>query len=93
MATGLIAHLKSWWGKVTGFDRLWSRVLALLVVISALGLLFYAANKKALIERIMYVEFDDSTAASMAAFSIREVGIFVVVLVLSVFALSTAQAR
>ena len=87
VATGLIAHLKSWWGKVTGFDRLWSRVLALLVVISALGLLFYAANKKALIERIMYVEFDDSTAASMAAFSIREVGIFVVVLVLSVFAL------
>ena len=87
VAGGLIAHLKNWWSKVGGFDRLWSRVLAAILAVGTLGWLFYATNKKALIERIVYVEFDESTAASMAAFSIREVGIFVAVLALSVFAL------
>lgn len=84
---GLIAHLKTWWGKVAGFDRVWSRVMLLLLGISAAGFVLYAANKKQLIERIVYVEFDESQAAGMAAFSISEVAIFVGVLALSVLAL------
>ena len=84
---GLLAHLKTWWGKVTGFDRVWSRVMLLLLGVSAAGFVLYAANKKQLIERIVYVEFDESQAAGMAAFSISEVAIFVGVLALSVLAL------
>ena len=77
VTAGFVAHLAQWWGRAAGFERAWSRVLVLLLGVSAFGWILYAANKKQLVERIMYVEFPEETARSMAAFSIGEVGLFV----------------
>jgi hypothetical protein len=87
VTSGFAAHLSEWWSKSAGFERAWSRLLVILLAVSAGGWVLYAGNKKQLIARIMYVEFPEEMARSMAAFSIGEVGLFVALLGVSVLLL------
>jgi len=86
-AAGLMTHLAEWWRKAVGFERIWSRAMLGLFVVSVAGWGLYAANKAQLVKRIMYVEFPEDMARQMAAFSIGEVGLFVAILGLSLLLL------
>jgi len=82
--SGLSAHLKSWWVKAGAFDKKWTRGSVLAVVVSLLGWLIYASSKPGLEQHLREVGFaDPANAAQIAGFSIREVGLFIVFLVLT----------
>ena len=74
---GMVAYLRAWWGRVQGFDRRWTAVCLLGVVLSGLGWLFYAASRAHLEAYLQKVQFDAAMAKSIAAFSIEQVGWFV----------------
>jgi len=77
--------IKNWWMKVRGFDRNWTVGCALTVIASLLGWLIYATEKPALIRYLQAVGFpDEGMAKNIAAFSIGQVGWFVVLFAVAV---------
>ncbi|HUZ06871.1 MAG TPA: hypothetical protein VMV89_05220 [Candidatus Paceibacterota bacterium] len=77
-STSLSAQLKSWWAKAGGFDRKWTLACAAGIGVSALGWIIYASEKPALVRYLQTVGFGDTdTATEIAAFSIRQVGWFI----------------
>ncbi|MGA2787523.1 MAG: hypothetical protein ABSF60_08345 [Verrucomicrobiota bacterium] len=84
-STSPLAQLKNWWAKVRGFDRNWTLGCGLAVMGSALGWLIYAMEKPAIVHYLQKVGFpDEDMAKSIAAFSIGQVGWFVIILALAV---------
>ena len=81
---GIIADLRAWWGRVQGFDRRWTAVCLLGVALSGLGWLIYAASRARLEAYLQKVQFDAVMAKAIAAFSIEQVGWFVLLLVVAV---------
>jgi hypothetical protein len=79
---GLSAQLGQWWRKASPFDRKWTYASLGLLGIGILGWLIYAAQKPALILYLQKVGFPDgdptheNSAASLAAFSIAQLGWF-----------------
>jgi Predicted membrane protein len=83
-ASSFSTHLKTWWSKVTGFDRKWVIGCGIVFVGSVIGWLIYSSSRQGLAEFIQLVGFPDETAKGMAGFSIGEVGWFVLFLFLAV---------
>jgi hypothetical protein len=81
---GMVSYLRAWWGRVQGFDRRWTALCLLGVVLSGLGWLFYAASRAHLEAYLQKVQFDAAMAKAIAAFSIEQVGWFVLLLALGV---------
>lgn len=79
----IMAHLKKWWAKAGGFERKWCFGLAFVSILSALGWLLYSSARKDLAEHLQKVGFDGQLGSMIAAFSIKEVGWFVLLLLLS----------
>lgn len=77
----------SWWSKAPRFDQRWVIGSFLVVVASVLGWMIYAGNRGSLVEYLQTVGFDAATARNLAAFSIGQVGWFILFLVLSAGAL------
>jgi hypothetical protein len=78
-------QLINWWGKIRGFDRKWTLACAGAVGGSALAWLIYAAQKPSLVKYLESVGFPDpSQAGEIAAFSIGQVGWFVLIFALAV---------
>jgi hypothetical protein len=76
--TSLSAQLKSWWAKAGGFDRKWTFACAAGIGVSLLVWIIYASEKPALVRYLQTVGFGDTdTATEIAAFSIRQVGWFI----------------
>ncbi|MEI9959679.1 MAG: YfhO family protein [Limisphaerales bacterium] len=71
------AQLKGWWTKVRGFDRNWTTFSAVAVMASILGWLVYSMQKPTLAKYIQTVGFDAGMAKGIAAFSVGQVGWFV----------------
>jgi hypothetical protein len=83
-SVGLQAHLKTWWAKAGDFDKKWTRGSAIAVVVSLLGWLIYATSKSGLEQHLRDVGFGDpALAARVASFSAREVGLYLLFLILT----------
>ncbi len=80
-ATGpasLLGQLKVWWTKTRGFERNWTSACIVALIGSLLGWLIYALQKPNLIAYLKTVGFsDENLAGSIAAFSIQQVGWFI----------------
>jgi hypothetical protein len=84
-STSPLAQLKSWWMKARGFDRNWTLGCVLAVIASVLGWLIYAMEKPSLVRYLQMVGFpDEEMAKNIAAFSIGQVGWFIVIFALAV---------
>ena len=77
--------LKTWWTKVRGFDRNWTSTCIIILVGSLLAWLIYAVQKTNLVNYLKTVGFpDEGMAGQIAAFSISQVGWFILFLALAV---------
>ena len=84
-STSPLAQLKNWWTKARGFDRNWTLGCVLAVIGSVLGWLIYAMEKPGLVRYLQMVGFpDEDMANNIAAFSIGQVGWFIVLFALAV---------
>ena len=80
-----LAQFESWWKKIRGFDRNWTLGCVLAVIGSVFGWLIYVLEKPNLVHYLQVMGFpDEEMAKSIAAFSIGQVGWFIVLLVLAV---------
>jgi hypothetical protein len=78
-STSPLAQLKNWWVKARGFDRNWTLVCVLAFIGSVLGWLIYAMEKPGLVHYLQLVGFpDEDMAKDIAAFSIGQVGWFII---------------
>ena len=84
-STSPSAQLKNWWMKARGLDRNWTLVSVLAVIGSVLGWLIYGMEKPGLVRYLQKVGFpDEDMAKEIAAFSIGQVGWFVIIFALAV---------
>jgi hypothetical protein len=85
LTTGLgpVAAIKAWWKRSTGFDRRWAIGLGMAVGGSALAWLIYASSRKSLVAYLNEVQLAGPIADEIAGFSIRQAGIFVLLLALA----------
>ena len=81
---GLVAHVRGWWSKVSGFDRKWTLGCLAALALSVLGWFIYASSRASLETYLQTVRFDADTARAIAGFSIEHVGWFVLRLALAV---------
>jgi hypothetical protein len=86
-STSLPAQLKNWWVKVRGFDRNWTSGCVVIFIGGLLVWLIYGLQKPALADYLQTVGFDEGLAKQIAAFSIGQVGWFILF-----FALATGLA-
>jgi hypothetical protein len=71
-------QLKTWWAKIRGFDRSWTSACVVAIGGALLAWLIYAAQKPALVSYLQTVGFsDENMAKQIAAFSVAQVGWFI----------------
>ena len=89
-AAGLNAQFKNWWSRVSDFDRKWTFVSLGLFGASVVGWLIYAAQKPSLMLYLQKVGFGGTdpavpnSAAAIAAFSLGQVGWWLVIFAVAV---------
>ncbi len=73
-----LAQFKTWWAKARGFDRNWISTCIIIAIGSLLAWLIYALQKPSLVADLKTIGFaDDTLAGQIAAFSIRQVGWYI----------------
>jgi hypothetical protein len=77
-AGSLPQHVMQWWKKAAGFDKKWAVGTLLVLGVSILSLLILTSDKTSLTHYLTHDGFNDDTAPQIAAFSIKEVALFVV---------------
>jgi hypothetical protein len=78
-------QLNAWWKTAPAFEKKWTIGSLISVVASLLGLLIYVSSKGELVGYLQRAGFPDPKLAdSIAQFSLHEVGLFILVLILSV---------
>ena len=77
------AGLKVWWTKAGKFEKNWIRGCGLVLGISLLAWLEYDSEQQTLADYLRTVLFTSADAEAIASFSVRQVGWFVLFLVLS----------
>lgn len=85
---GMKDQWASWRGKATTFDKRWLLGSKIAVGATLLGWLIYASSSSQLQSYLVKVQFDPSLAASIARFSIQQVGWFVLFLILGLLAIA-----
>ncbi len=73
----------TWWKKASKFDKSWVFGCAVVLVLSLIGWWIYSANSAALERYLTSVQIEDKDVESTAAFSIRQIGWFVLSFILS----------
>jgi len=74
----LLAQFKTWWAKARGFDRNWISICIVFFTGSLLAWLIYALQKPNLVAYLQTVGFsDENLAGQIAAFSVHQVGWFI----------------
>jgi hypothetical protein len=82
--SGKSNSLSNWWAKAGGFDRKWTFACAAGIGASLLGWLIYASEKPGLVRYLQTVGFGDKDmATAIAAFSISQVGWFILLFTLA----------
>jgi len=78
-------QLKTWWNRNAGFDRFWAWFALIFLGLSALGWLVYNSEKPQLIQYLQKVGMgSEDHASQIAAFSISQVGWYVILCALAV---------
>lgn len=73
-----LAQFKAWWAKARGFDRNWISTCIVVLIGSLLAWLIYDLQKSNLIAYLKLVGFpDENLAGQIAAFSIHQIGWFI----------------
>jgi hypothetical protein len=80
---GLAAQLRGWWAKALVFDKNWVKGSAIALAVSLVAWLIYFSSHDRLVAYLLEVKFDSAMAGAIASFSIRQVGWFVLALVLA----------
>ena len=80
---GLSEQLRGWWAKAAVFDKNWAKGSAIALAVSLVAWLIYSASHDRLVAYLQEVKFDSAMADAIASFSIRQVGWFVLALVLA----------
>jgi hypothetical protein len=80
---GLSAQLRGWWAKAAVFDKNWVKGSAVALAASLVAWLIYSSSHDRLVAYLQEVKFDSAMADAIASFSIRQVGWFVLRLVLA----------
>src|ERR1044071_420951 len=87
-AKSSIAQVKNWWKSASPFDRNWALGCIVALAISMLGWLVFASSKNELVRYLEHAGFPaeqyPQLAATIARFSLQEVGLFILFLALSV---------
>jgi hypothetical protein len=73
----------NWWRSATGFDKNWMRGCRLALVLSLVAWIIYAFSSDSLQDYMARVQISRDATNSIAAFSIRQVGWFVLFFVLT----------
>jgi len=81
---GLKETLRSWWQRVRGFDRRWTLWSLATLGACLLGWLIYASSRQGLEQYLQQVDFDASTASTIASFSYGQVGWFILSLAIAI---------
>jgi hypothetical protein len=84
VATEKVDRAKTWWARATTFEKRWVLGCLASVAVSLLGWLIYSSSRAAIEQYMTEVEIPASMASLVAGFSISQVGIYVLFLVLSV---------
>jgi len=88
----VIPHLKNWWRTISTPDRRWTLGCLLALVASGVGWLLYAAARTDLVRHLHRAGFPEDQlrgfAESIARFSLGEVGVFILFLLLAVAAVT-----
>lgn len=80
----LVARVQSWWKNSHGFDKRWMIGCFAAFGAGLVGWLIYSSSRESLVQYLQTVQFDEAIAQEIAAFSIRQVGWFILFLLLSV---------
>ena len=88
-------HLRRWWSKAAGFDKKWAIGMVATVVAAAAGFIILSASKSSLVWHLNHHGFSSQDAMGplapqIATFAIREVGLFLLFLVLSAAVVTAA---
>jgi hypothetical protein len=86
------AALKAWWASATRWERRWTFFSMALLGVSLLGWLVYGSSQDVLERHLAEVGFDPPDIAPIVRTSLAEVGLFVLVLALSVGLLLLAMS-
>jgi hypothetical protein len=78
------AQLKNWWAKSRGFDHYWTIACGVTFGGSVLAWLIFASQKSSFIRYLQKVQFDEAMAKDIAAFSIGQVGWFILLFALAI---------
>ncbi len=81
---GLVNGIKAWWKRVRGFDRRWTLGSFAFLGATMLGWLIYSSSRTNLVQHLQEVQFDQTTAEAIAAFSIGQLGWFVLLLMVAI---------
>ncbi len=84
--------LPKWWRSVTGFERRWAWTLVGLTGGAAALALIYASYQPALTQHLAQLGFSGAEGRAMAAFSVREVGLFALTTVVGCLLLALLAA-
>jgi len=80
---GVLSQLQVWWSKAGSFDKNWARGSMIALAVSLVGWLIYSGSRDRLVAYLQEVDFDATMAGSIAGFSIRHAGLFVLFLALA----------
>src|SRR5262249_39676279 len=86
------SSLKSWWSKTTGFEKRWAQAWIAAVIVSLLALVIYGGSQSDLAAHLTANGFDLDSAKKIAAFSVGEVGKFVLFLAVAVGLVTLIQS-
>lgn len=77
---GPVAAVLAWWKRVRGFDRQWAVGGVVALGVSALAWLWFASGRKGLVDYLNQVQLGGELAEQIASFSVRQAGIFLLLL-------------
>jgi hypothetical protein len=80
---GLSTQLRGWWARALVFDKNWVKGSAIALGVSLVAWLIYSSSHDRLVAYLQEVKFDSAMADAIARFSIRQVGWFVLALMLA----------
>ncbi|MCC7373072.1 MAG: hypothetical protein IT581_00340 [Verrucomicrobiales bacterium] len=89
-STGVVESISAWWRQAKPPERQWGTILVGLAAVSVFAWLIYGSGRRGLIEHLGRVGFTGANADVIARHSIREVGMFAVLMVLSAGLVLTA---
>ncbi len=88
-SSGIIVQLINWWGKAGTFDRRWTYGCAGIFGVSVLGWFIYGSEKPALVRYLQARGFaDEDFARQIIAFSLGQVGWWLVIFAAAIFLLT-----